>query len=94
MHRAAAVLRIVLVHGKGQCYACGEYTASKAATDPDRFAAAGGIALGSTTDNANWTAGGIECFPAATNLVLTANGSNFTAGSIQISVQYLRGEAD
>jgi hypothetical protein len=64
------------------------------AADPDRFAAAGGIALGSTTDNANWTAGGIECFPAATNLVLTANGSNFTAGSIQISVQYLRGEAD
>jgi hypothetical protein len=64
------------------------------AADPDRFAAAGGIALGSTTQNADWTAGGIECFPAATNLILTANGSNFTAGSIQISVQYLRGEAD
>jgi hypothetical protein len=64
------------------------------AADPDRFAAAGGIALGSTTQNSDWTAGGIECFPAATNLILTANGSNFTAGSIQISVQYLRGEAD
>jgi hypothetical protein len=64
------------------------------AADPDRFAATGGIALGSTTQNSDWTAGGIECFPAATNLILTANGSNFTAGSIQISVQYLRGEAD
>ena len=64
------------------------------AADPDRFAAAGGIALGSTTDNTNWTAGGIECFLAATNIVLTANGSNFTGGSVYISVQYIRGEAD
>ena len=64
------------------------------AADPDRFAAAGGTALGSTTDNTNWTAGGIECFLAATNIVLTANGSNFTGGSVYISVQYIRGEAD
>lgn len=64
------------------------------AADPDRFAATGGIALGSTTDNINWTAGGIECFLAATSLILTANGSNFTGGAVYISVQYIRGEAD
>jgi hypothetical protein len=64
------------------------------AADPDRFAAAGGIALGSTTDNRNWTSGAIECFLSATSLVLTANGSNFTGGSVYISVQYITGEAD
>lgn len=64
------------------------------AADPDRFAAAGGIALGSTTDNRNWTSGALECFLTATNLVLTANGANFTGGAIYISVQYIRGESD
>jgi hypothetical protein len=64
------------------------------AADPDRFAATGGIALGSTTQNSDWTSNAIECFPSGANLILTANGSNFTGGSIQISVQFLRGEAD
>ena len=64
------------------------------AADPDRFAASGGIALGSTTDNRNWTSGALECFLAATDVVLTANGSNFTGGAVYISVQYIRGEAD
>ena len=64
------------------------------AADPDRFAASGGIALGSTTDNRNWTSGALECFLSATDIILTANGSNFTAGAVYISVQYIRGEAD
>ena len=64
------------------------------AADPDRFAASGGIAIGSTTDNRNWTSGALECFLVATDVILTANGSNFIGGSIYISVQYIRGEAD
>lgn len=64
------------------------------ATDVDRFGAAIAVALGTTSDNRNWTAGTIECFPTATSLILTANGSNFTAGAVYVSVQYLSGQAD
>lgn len=64
------------------------------ATDIDRFGAAIAVALGTTSDNRNWTAGTIECFPTATSLILTANGSNFTAGAVYVSVQYLSGQAD
>ncbi len=64
------------------------------ATDVDRFGAAVGIALGATSDNRNWTSGAVECFPAATSLILTANGGNFTAGAVYVSVQYLSGQAD
>lgn len=63
------------------------------ATDVDRFGAAIATALGTTSDNRNWTAGTIECFPTATSLILTANGSNFTAGAVYVSVQYLSGQA-
>jgi hypothetical protein len=64
------------------------------AADPDRFGATIAIASGTTSDNQNWTSGTIECFPAATSLVLTANGSNFAAGAVYVSVQYLSGQAD
>lgn len=64
------------------------------ATDVDRFGAAIAVALGTTSDNRNWTSGTIECFPTATSLILTANGSNFTAGAVYVSVQYLSGQAD
>ena len=64
------------------------------ATDADRFGAAIAIALGTTSDNRNWTSGTIECFPSATSLVLTANGSNFTGGAVYVSVQYLSGQSD
>lgn len=64
------------------------------ATDVDRFGAAIAVALGTTSDNRNWTAGTVECFPAATSLILTANGSNFTGGAVYVSVQYLSGQAD
>ena len=64
------------------------------AADPDRFGATIAIALGTTSDNRNWTSGTIECFPSATSLVLTADGSNFTGGAVYVSVQYLSGQAD
>jgi hypothetical protein len=64
------------------------------AADTDRFGANRPVALGTTTDNRDWTAGTIECFPSATNIVLTAVGSNFTGGAMYVSVQYLTGQAD
>jgi len=63
-------------------------------TDADRWGDITGTAIGTTTDNANWTAGTIECFTAGGNVTLTANGSNFTAGAIEICVFYLAGQAD
>lgn len=64
------------------------------AADPDRFGAGIAVALGTTSDNTNWTAGTIECFTAATSIILTAVGGNFTAGAVYVSVQYLAGQAD
>jgi hypothetical protein len=63
-------------------------------TDADRWGDITGTAVGTTSDNTNWTAGTIECFTAGGNITLTAKGSNFTAGAIEISVFYLAGEAD
>jgi hypothetical protein len=63
-------------------------------TDADRWGDITGTAIGTTSDNANWTAGTIECFTAGGNVTLTANGSNFTAGAIEICVFYLAGQAD
>jgi hypothetical protein len=65
------------------------------AADPDRWGAITGTAAGTTSDNRNWTAGTIECFPAATNVIVTATGGNFNGtGVIYLSVQYMAGEAD
>ena len=65
------------------------------AADPDRWGAITGTALGTTSDNRNWTAGTIECFPTATNVIVTATGGNFNGtGVIYLSVQYMAGEAD
>jgi hypothetical protein len=63
-------------------------------TDADRWGDITGTAIGTTSDNANWTAGTIECFTVGGNVTLTANGSNFTAGAIEICVFYLAGQAD
>jgi hypothetical protein len=65
------------------------------AADPDRWGNITGTALGTSSDNRNWTSGTIECFPSATNVVVTANGGNFNGtGVIYLSVQYMAGEAD
>jgi hypothetical protein len=63
-------------------------------TDADRWGDITGTAVGTTSDNRDWTAGTIECFTAGGNITLTAKTSNFTAGAIEISVFYLAGEAD
>jgi hypothetical protein len=63
-------------------------------TDADRWGDITSTAVGTTSDNRDWTAGTIECFTAGGNITLTAKTSNFTAGAIEISVFYLAGEAD
>jgi len=63
--------------------------------DDDRWGDITGTAAGTTSDNRDWTAGTIECFPAATDVIVTAVGGNFDAtGDIYLSVQYMAGEAD
>ena len=63
-------------------------------TDADRWGDITGTAVGTTSDNRDWTAGTIECFTAGGNITLTAKTSNFTAGAVEICVFYLAGEAD
>jgi hypothetical protein len=63
-------------------------------SDADRWGDITGTAVGTTSDNTNWTSGTVECFTAATDVVITANGSNFTAGAIVVTVHYLIGRAD
>jgi hypothetical protein len=65
------------------------------AADADRWGVAATATIGTTTDNRDWTNGTIECFTAATDVILTANGANFSGtGVIYVSIQYLRGESD
>ena len=64
------------------------------AAAPTRFGTTLPLIIGSTSDNRNWTSGTIECFPTATDIVLTAIGPNFTAGVVYVSVQYMTGQAD
>jgi hypothetical protein len=63
-------------------------------SDADRWGANVDIALNTSSDNTNWTAGTIECFTAAQEVTLTAVGSNFTGGEVVIVAHYLAGEAD
>jgi hypothetical protein len=63
-------------------------------SDADRWGANIGIALNTSSDNRDWTAGTIECFTAAQEVTLTAVGSNFTGGAVVIVAHYLAGEAD
>jgi hypothetical protein len=65
------------------------------AADDDRWGAITGTATGTTSDNRDWTVGTIECFPAATDVIVTATGGNFNGtGVIYLSVQYMAGQAD
>ena len=63
-------------------------------SDADRWGANLAIALNTSSDNTNWTAGTIQCFTAAQEVTLTAVGSNFTGGAVVIVAHYLAGEAD
>jgi hypothetical protein len=65
------------------------------AGDPDRWGEAVALTAGTSLDNTNWTAGTIEAFTAATNVIVTPVGGNFTGtGTIYLSVQYLIGQCD
>lgn len=57
--------------------------------DQDRWGANIGISLDTTSDNTDWTDGSLLCYPSTTSVVLTALGSNFTGGSVRISVHYI-----
>lgn len=65
------------------------------AADDDRWGNITGTAAGTTSDNRDWTSGTVECFPAATNVIVTANGGNFNGtGVIYLSVQFMAGQAN
>lgn len=64
-------------------------------TDPDRWGAITGTAIGTGSHNADWTATTIQAFTAANSVVLTAVGGNFDGtGAIQVRVAYFIGEFD
>ena len=58
-------------------------------TDVDRWGAAIAIASGTTAGIQDYTAAGFGQFSSANDVVLTANGANFTAGAVRITVHYL-----
>lgn len=58
-------------------------------SDADRYGASIALTSGTTTTLASHTASPIEWLSAAGNIVLTANGSNFSGGVVRISVHYL-----
>jgi hypothetical protein len=58
-------------------------------SDADRWGATIAVGAGTTTSIVNYTANGFGQFAAANNVVLTANGSNFTAGAVRITVYYV-----
>jgi hypothetical protein len=59
-------------------------------TDVDRFGAAIVLAAGTTVDTTDWTITTPPVYTAVTDLVLTANGSNFTAGAVRFGVYYIQ----
>lgn len=62
-------------------------------TDVDRYGATVALASGTTTTFASATASPLEWRSAAGDVVLTANGSDFTGGVVRICVHYLTGTA-
>lgn len=64
-------------------------------TDVDLWGAAVGVALGSQSQTANFTAvGAVGASATSRTVTLTANGSNFTGGVVEICLHYLTTEAD
>jgi hypothetical protein len=63
--------------------------------DADRWGAITGTATGTSSDNTNWTAGTVEAFTSATDVIVAAVGGNFDGtGVIYLSAQYLIGQCD
>jgi len=57
-------------------------------TDADKWGATIALTAGTTTSGASFTAAGPTLYAAATSVVLTATGSNFTAGAVRVTVHY------
>jgi len=58
-------------------------------SDVDLWGATIGVAANTTTTIADFTATGFGQYTAANNVVLTANGGNFSAGAVRLVVHYL-----
>ncbi len=56
--------------------------------DVDRWGANIAIALDTTFDISDWTDGAITAFPSGNDVVLTALGSDFTAGSVRVTAYF------
>ena len=56
---------------------------------PARWGHKTAVAAGTTTSNADWLDGTIQCFAAANDVVLTSIGADFTAGAVRIVVHYI-----
>lgn len=57
-------------------------------SDQDRWGAGISGALGTTSDNSDWTVGSIDSFPSGSDIVLTGDVA-FTGGSVRITVHYM-----
>lgn len=58
-------------------------------TDDDRWGATVGLTAGTTTTGSSFTISSVPIYTSATSVVLTANGSNFTAGAVRVTVHYI-----
>lgn len=59
-------------------------------SDADRWGDITGLAVGTSSDNLDWTVGTIEAFPSGGDVVLTPTGGDFDGdGAIEITVEYL-----
>ena len=58
-------------------------------SDIDRWGAALALASGTLIDPTDYVATGFGQFSSANDVVLTANGANFTAGAVRLTVHYL-----
>ena len=62
-------------------------------SDVDRWGAGIAVAATTTSDNTDWTSGIISGFPSAQDVTVTANGGNFTGGTIRATAHYMTAEA-
>jgi hypothetical protein len=75
--------RVVTLVTGATSYAIGD------GSDADRWGTGIAVAKDTVSGNADCTITSIPVYAAATNVVLTAGGSNFTAGAIRVTVHYL-----
>jgi len=60
------------------------------AADPDAFGSTIVLTAGTTTENSDFTANPITIWePLANDIILTANGPNFTAGAVKVAAHFI-----